>query len=215
MNTALALTVGMARSWVVLYTRGMPAELREARRREIDSDLWEQQWLAARRGDPVFGTAIEVLARMLLGVISDITWRVEVGASAHSKGITSMKETFPMRIGFLAAILPLGFLAVMGTTFLLGNGDFENTWEHWIWRILFVACPLIGGFGLWLCATRPGLGMALVLVGVGASAFLMPWMAFVTVPFGIAIIIFAFFRARGAGWPRRAGTGLPTGTGTA
>jgi hypothetical protein len=118
-----------------------------------------------------------------------------------------MKETFPMRIGFLAAILPLGFLAVMGITFLLGNGDFDNTWEHWIWRTLFVACPLIGGFGLWLCATRPGLGIALVLVGVGTSAFVMPWMAPITVPIGIAIIAFALKRSGLNIWPFRTGTG--------
>lgn len=40
MNTALALTVGVARSWVALYTVRLPIDIREARRSEIDSDLW-------------------------------------------------------------------------------------------------------------------------------------------------------------------------------
>ena len=121
-----------------------------------------------------------------------------------------MKESLPMRVGFLAAILPLGVLAIMGITFLLGNGDFDNTWEHWIWRIFFVASPLIGGFGLWLCATRPGPGIALAVVGVGASAVVMPWMVPITLPIGIAIVAFAVKRSGLAIWPFR-----PTPTGTA
>ena len=43
MSAALALAVGMTRSWVTLYTSGLPRELRDARRAEIDSDLWEHQ----------------------------------------------------------------------------------------------------------------------------------------------------------------------------
>ena len=206
MNTALALSIGMARNWVGLYTRGLPPEVREARRSEIDSDLWEQQWLASRRGDPEFGTAIEVLVRMLLGAISDITWRVETGASATAKGITTVNSTWPMRIGFIIAMVPLALLAVAGISFLLGNGDFDNTTEHWVWRAFFVALPITGGIGLWLCATRPRLGMALVALGVGASAFLMPWMAVITVPVGIAIVAFAIKRSGLAIWPFRSGT---------
>jgi len=201
LSTLLALSVGFARSWVAVYTLGLPAEARGSRRAEIDCDLWEQQWLASRRGDPVFGTAIEVLTRMLLGVISDITWRLETGASS-TKGKTPVNNTLPMRIGFLAAMLPLAILAVMGASFMLGNGDWDNTTEHWIWRSFFVVCPIIGGFGLWLCATRPAPGMVLVLAGVASSAFLMPWMAIVTVPIGLVIIAFAIKRSGGA-----AGTG--------
>ena len=195
MNTALALSVGMARSWVALYTRGLSPEVREARRGEIDSDLWEQQWLAARRGDPALGTAIEVLARMLFGLFNDIAWRLETGASPRTKGTTTVNSTWPMRIGFIIAMVPLALLTVAGISFLLGNGDFDNSTEHWVWRGFFVALPAIGVLGLWLCAARPKLGMGLVLVGVGTSAFLMPWMAVVTVPIGIAILIFAVFRA--------------------
>lgn len=194
MSTALALSIGVARSWVALYTRGIAREMRDSRRSEIDSDLWEQQWLASRRGDPAFETAVEVLVRMLGGIISDITWRLEAGAS-RSKGLSTVNDSLPMRIGFLAAMLPLVLLTLAGVSFLAGNGDFENTWQHWTWRASFVALPFIGAFGLWLCATRPVLGMALVVLGVGTSAFLMPWMAFITVPAGIAVIVFAAFRA--------------------
>ncbi|HSP55534.1 MAG TPA: hypothetical protein VLS25_08095 [Dehalococcoidia bacterium] len=193
--------MALTRCWAATYTRGLPPDLRAERREEIDCDLWEQHWLASRRGEPALGTAIEVLTRMLLGVFSDITWRLETGASS-AKGRTPVNNTLPMRIGFLAAMLPLALLAVMGASFMLGNGDWDNTTEHWIWRSFFMVCPIIGGFGLWLCATRPALGMVLVLAGVASSAFLMPWMAFVTVPIGLVIIAFAIKRSGGA-----AGTG--------
>jgi hypothetical protein len=140
------------------------------------------------------GTATGILIRWLAGIPSDITWRIEAGA-AQSKGATPMNETLPMRIGFILALLPLVILTLMGVSFMLGNGDWEDNTGHWIWRGAFVALPIIGAIGLWLCATRPKLGMGLVLVGLGAAAFTMPWMAPVTVPLGIVIIAFAVFRA--------------------
>ena len=32
----------LTRAWVEWYTNGMPAELRDVRRAEVDSDLWER-----------------------------------------------------------------------------------------------------------------------------------------------------------------------------
>jgi hypothetical protein len=195
MRWLLDFAIALTRSWAATYTRGLTSDVRAERREEIDCDLWHQQRLADLEREPVTGTAVAILLRWLVGIPSDITWRIETGASAQSKGNTPMNETLPMRIGFLVAMLPLVILTVIGISFLVGNGDWDNTWEHWTWRGFFVALPIIGAIGLWLCATWPRLGMVLVLVGAGASAFLMPWMAFVTAPFGIAIIIFAAFRA--------------------
>jgi hypothetical protein len=115
-NTALALTVGMARSWVALYTVRLPHETREARRSEIDSDLWEQQWLAAHRGDPAIGTAIEVLTRMLLGTISDITWRVQASAPARPDRGIKVNEALYMR-GMVAVgvVVVVAFFFIMTT----------------------------------------------------------------------------------------------------
>ena len=195
MNIALSLAVALAHSWVGVYTRGLPGALRDARRNEIESDLWEQQWLAARRQELPLVTAAEIAARTLLGFMSDITWRLEAGASSQTKGITTVSNSWSMRLGFIVAMIPLALLIAMGISFMLGNGDWENNAGHWIWRIFFVVCPLVGATGLWLCATRPKLGMALVLAGVGPAAFIMPWMAPLTVPFAIAIIAFAVLRA--------------------
>ena len=40
----------LVRGWVDLYTRGLPADLRDARRDEVDDDLWCEQDEAAAAG---------------------------------------------------------------------------------------------------------------------------------------------------------------------
>lgn len=202
MSALLWFAIALTRSWTAVYTRGLPRDLRGERREEIDCDLWEHQRLADLEREPVTGTAAAILLRLVLGAPADVIWRLEAGANARSgKGTQQMNETLPMRIGFVAAMLPLALLVVAGVSFMLGNGDWENDIEHWIWRTAFVATPVIGGAGLWRCATQPRLGMALVLLGVGSSAFLMPWMAVVTVPFALAIIAFAIKRSGISLWP--------------
>jgi hypothetical protein len=112
MSAVLDLAVGMTRAWVALYTLALPRELRNGRRAEIACDLWEQQCLAARRGDPALGTAIEVLARMLLGVISDITWRAQAGAVARADRSIKMIESWYMR-GLVAVGVVLAIFLIM------------------------------------------------------------------------------------------------------
>jgi len=205
-NAALALTVGMARSWVVLYTLRLPQEIRASRRSEIDSDLWEQQWLASRRGDPVFGTAIEVLFRMLLGILDDFMWRLETGASIPAKGQITLNDTWPMRIGFVALMVPLLALIANGLGMMLGNGEFDNQQEQILWGLSFLVAPLVAAVGLWLCRTRPKLGLTLVVGGALSTALLMFWMAFITVPLAIVVIAFAIKRSGLAIWPFRPDT---------
>jgi len=204
-NAALTLTVGMARSWVTLYTLRLPLEIRESRRSEIDSDLWEQQWLAARRGDPALGTAIEVLSRMLLGIFDDLIWRLEAGVSV-TKGQISVNDTWPMRIGFIALMVPLLLLVANGLGMMLGNGEFDNAQEQILWGLSFLVAPLVAAVGLWLCRTRPKLGLGLVVGGALSTALLMFWMAFITVPLAIVVIAFAIKRSGLAIWPFRPGT---------
>ena len=205
MSGTLAVTVGMARSWVVLYTLRLPLEIRESRRSEIDSDLWEQQGLAASRGDPALGTAIEVLSRMLLGIFDDLIWRFEAGASV-TKGQISVNDTWPMRLGFIALMVPLLLLVVNGLGMMLGNGEFDNRQEQILWGLSFLVCPLVTAVGLWLCRTRPKLGLGLVVGGALSTALLMFWMAFITVPLAIVVIAFAIKRSGLAIWPFRPGT---------
>jgi ABC-type multidrug transport system permease subunit len=208
-NAALALTVGVARSWVALYTTRLPLEIREARRSEIDSDLWEQQWLAARRGDPAFGTAIEVLTRILLGILADIAWRIEAGAT-QSERRTTVNQSILTRIAFIAASLGLLALVANGIGMMLGAGEFDNQREQLIWGFSFFFLPAVSLVGLWLCASKPRLGLAMVIAGAVPAALLMYWMIFITLPIAVVIILIAIKRSGINVWPFR-----PTPTGTA
>jgi len=215
MSAALAVSVGMARSWVALYTLRLPLEVREARRSEIDSDLWEQQWLAARRGDPAFGTAIEVLARMLLGVFSDITWRAQAGASARQdrriKMNASMNESWYMR-----GLLALGVvLALLFVVFAIGGAvdaliDSDTADSEAAIAVVGAFAGLAVAAGLLASRRTPVLGICLVAAGAIFFATIFYWMLIVGIPIAVALIAIAFFRARSGGWPRGA-TPRPSG----
>jgi len=57
---------GVARWWTRFYTAGLPVDLRDARRAEVESDLWE----SVSDGAP----SRHILARLALGIGDDLTW---------------------------------------------------------------------------------------------------------------------------------------------
>ena len=202
MNTALALSVGFARSWVALYTRGLPLEQREARRGEIDSDLWEQQSLASRRDDPEFGIAIEILARMLLGIISDITWRAEARFSARPDRSIQVNESILMRgllgLGVLFALLFVVF-AIGGALDALIDSDTADSEAAVAAGGALAGLAVLGG--LLTSKRNPVLGIGLVAVGAIVIAALFYWMLFIGIPIAITLVGIAFLRAHSTGWP--------------
>ncbi|MBI2914269.1 MAG: hypothetical protein HYY03_10170 [Chloroflexi bacterium] len=110
----MALAVGMTRSWVALYTLGLPRELREGRRMEINCDLWEQRQLAEFTREPPLGTAAEIAARAVLGMLSDITWRVQARASTRADRSLRMNKGFYMRAMVAAAVVLALSLILIG-----------------------------------------------------------------------------------------------------
>jgi len=74
----------LARAWVWLYTARLPEQLRNARRAEIEADLWEHQHdrLLSRTAPGVAAT--EILLRTWLGAFDDLGWRFEVLQAARS-----------------------------------------------------------------------------------------------------------------------------------
>ena len=203
MNATLALAVGMVQSWVVLYTLGLPKELRSARRWEIDSDVWEQRQLAETQGESAISTAVEIVVRTLLGVISDITWRAQAGLSTRPDRSITVNDSLTMRGFFFAALATAIVPAVMGIAVLAGGGDPGS-------RVIFGSLMLFAGVtmaaGLVLSTRKPRLGIALVAVGAISIAVMWFWMPFITIPIGVAFIYLAYRRARNTGWPSSAGT---------
>lgn len=101
--TPLRITVAAVRLWTRFYTRRMDPEVRDRRRAEIESDLFEQlaaqgddRWLAAR-----------MLVRLLAGVHNDLSWRLEAAQEPnHSR-----------RVRMIFAAATIGILAVLWTAY--------------------------------------------------------------------------------------------------
>jgi hypothetical protein len=66
---ASSIAASFARGWTAAYTAGLPREIRDRRREEIASDLWEQR----HDTDPVRPEG--VAARVWLGMPADLVWR--------------------------------------------------------------------------------------------------------------------------------------------
>ena len=61
--------------WVRIYTAGLPGEARDARRAEIESDLWEHVAFAWSGGVAASAIRAQIVARCVLGMWSDLAWR--------------------------------------------------------------------------------------------------------------------------------------------
>ena len=90
---------GFTRWWVWLYTLGLAPEPREERRAELASDLWEQGAAARAAGVPEARTAPVILARCLLGIPSDLTWRVERSRASGLPGALLGTALAMLRLG--------------------------------------------------------------------------------------------------------------------
>ena len=77
MSPALRAALGIVRAWTRLYTACIEPGLRDARRAEIESDLWECHEDARRRGATPMLIAVHMLLRLLLGIRDDLMWRAE------------------------------------------------------------------------------------------------------------------------------------------
>jgi hypothetical protein len=81
MSLPLRIAIGAVRAWSRVYTRGLPPELREVRRQEIDSDVWESvnDGGADRRLLP-----LHLAARLIIGIPDDLGWRSDHLPSASA-----------------------------------------------------------------------------------------------------------------------------------
>jgi hypothetical protein len=67
------ISVAAVRTWTRVYTSHMPRSVADARRAEIESDLWECQTDDAARP----ALPLQIFGRLVLGIFDDVRWRVE------------------------------------------------------------------------------------------------------------------------------------------
>lgn len=163
--SAEPLGVRLCRGWVNTYTRGLPAEIGERRRLEVESDLWEHLH------DPGIADR-EILGRTLRGIHADVWWRYRTllesrGARprSHVMQTTTRNWWAPVTtvVGIVVATIGLLGLAVGETA--SGSGGAV---------ILAAVPPAIGGLlvlgGVATRRQRPVAGSRLVVVGAVLAA---------------------------------------------
>jgi hypothetical protein len=93
MTAPLRFAIAVVRAWTRLYTWRVQPALGEARTAEIESDLWE----FLHDPDAVGGLKrpLHILARLVIGVPDDLTWRIE-----HARaGRRSARRTVALTVG--------------------------------------------------------------------------------------------------------------------
>jgi len=168
----------LIRGWVDLYTRGMPAEPRAARRAEIDDDVWCEHQEAVATGRSSRSLGADMLLRFLFGMPADISWRLTYRAPAPGPSPDPSLSGGTRTPGAFAivAALTYGFLIVLFVPFgeALWYGDSG---------VFAVLGSIVGAFAFsaaalglsWRFQDRVGLigGFGAMVVTLGAAASLV------------------------------------------
>jgi hypothetical protein len=99
----------LVRAWVRLYTRGLPAEVRAARRDEIDDDLWCEHEEAASLGRSGRSLDAELGLRLLFGMPADISWRLTYRGNAAPSSVETSPAMNTRTLGVLALVAGLSW----------------------------------------------------------------------------------------------------------
>jgi hypothetical protein len=159
-----SVPAALVRRWVACYTIGLPDELRDMRRAEVDDDLWSQAHDADPSEPPGSG---DVLARLVFGMWADITWRLE---QRYRDRTHQLPRSVSMTMRALAALSIIGGTALAIASVI--SGRFDPTGPVALWRILFVTG--FGGLaiGIWGLVARLNdrMGAGVTLLGLLGGA---------------------------------------------
>ena len=78
MSSIAGVASRVARGWTAAYTLGLAAQVRDARRAEIASDVWEHHCDIVTGGRPAWKFFGSVFGRIVRGAPADLLWRVNV-----------------------------------------------------------------------------------------------------------------------------------------
>lgn len=164
----------IVRGWVDLYTRGLPDDVRRARRDEIDDDLWCEREEAGAAGRSANGLQLSIAVRLLLGIPSDISWRLAI---LDAKAASQLKESSNTRtLGALAIIAGVVYATLMilfiplGEAIWLGSMGVFGVLASMLGAFAFIAAGLGLAWGFQDQISRAGaVGSWLVMVGALAS----------------------------------------------
>lgn len=189
-----SLAQSTCRFWVRVYTRRLPSEAATRRRQEIESDLYEHFAEAADAGITGHRLGAEILARVLVGVPADLSWR-RATRQPHPRlalGGTSMSHPKSTSHRLLYG---LSGLIVIYAGLLSGVGTASTTWDDDATsKLLFSAVPTLSAIvlvaGLVIQSKNPRRGLPLIIAGAIGPAIWF-WMLVFYGPVMIAVIALA------------------------
>lgn len=112
---------GLVRAWVDLYTRGLPAELRAARRDEVADDLWCEQEEAATLGRSASALGADMVLRLLFGMPADVGWRLTYRGTPRP-GLERSLAMNTRTLGTLAIVAGLTYMILLLLFIPLSHG---------------------------------------------------------------------------------------------
>jgi hypothetical protein len=171
-----------------MYTAGLEPLIRDPRRAEIDSDLWEHAQSGRRNEVGARAVAGQILARCLLGVGADISWRAdEALRSRRGKEVVPMKERIRQDLWLLAP-MSIVLFGVVGVAAHITAGGFSSWWSDtdagWdpsplgragatlLVATLFVGMPLMA---MAVRRSHPGWTLVLLLPSIVMSLGPLAW----------------------------------------
>ncbi|MBW3658456.1 MAG: hypothetical protein KY457_07445 [Actinobacteria bacterium] len=202
MSRALAAAEGLATAWTAFYTRDLPAEVRERRRREIASDVWEHEHAALAAGEHAVAVAVDILLRVVRGMAADVLWGWSTlrGRGAGSP-LTGRVVIMVNRLVIAAGVAVTAFLGVyfLANGFSIGFGAGGDQGELYpLYGIIEMVAGLLLLAGVGIGPRRPRLAVAAIAVGAVAISVTHVWLLVLNIPATIAVIGAAVWRMRSA-----------------
>lgn len=186
----------VCRLWVRGYTRKLPHDEAQRRREEIESDLFEHAVEAQLAGVGNQRFNAEVLARVLVGVPADLSWR-RATRQPHQRlalGGTSMSLSKSISTRLLYALASLvvlyAWMGVGASIFMEPDPDEISGTQKIFWIGVPAASTILLIIGLAIRAKNPRRGLHLIIAGALGPA-LWYWMLPLYAPFLIALIVLA------------------------
>ena len=166
-----------ARQWSRAYTCGLVAEVRERRREELRSDLYEHRaCLGATRAQQ-----LEVASRLVRGLPSDLAWRARQArvryVSMSSRAARLLTSALVVLVGVFNVWAGVGMLSAEGA----GAARMA---------VLFTGAAMAAA-GLVLRPTAPKRSTLLLIAAPAAPAVAFHWMAPVFFPQLLLMIVLA------------------------
>jgi hypothetical protein len=185
-NGAEPLSMRVVRRWTLLYTRGLPAEARERRCLELESDMWEHLHDASEPD-----AVREVVGRFMRGIPADVRWRYRTLLDSRGARQRSQEMTMSLRSNWwviLTAVLGAAIPAMSLAMAVVGPGVAENPF-----LLIGVATSLVTG-GLMLgglVRRQTDLTSGSQLIFAGALLTLVAGLEFI--PVGLIVLISGFW----------------------